>query len=686
MKRLRGAWLPLFLLLAVLAGVPRPAAASAGQSADSAADLSLEDLLNTEVVTAARKPESLHATAAAAYVITHEDIARSGATNIPEALRLAPGVEVAQIGNNRWAVTVRGFNGRFADKLLVLMDGRSIYSPLFSGVMWEFEDTLLDEVERIEVIRGPGAAIWGANAVNGVINIITRKARDTQGELAVAQAGSDLPGQLAYRHGGETTDGYYRAWGKAFAHDASVDAAGQRGNDYWRSARAGFRRDGASGAGSRYVVSGEAYASPTGDRWNLADVAAPSGHDATNIKLVGQGGHLLGRREWQDEDGADSALQSYIDYQDIDAQGEIRQKRTTVDLDYQRRLLLGARNDFIWGVGYRYSRDDIVAQDIFTFTPQRASQTLASVFVQDEFALVPDQLRLIAGARLEHNNYTGLEPQPNLRAVWTPTSRQSVWAAASRAVHTPSRADESAQLNLLVIPPDPPQSPLPVLLRTVPSRDGLTDSEKVNTFEFGYRRQLAATLSLDAAAFYSRYNNIRSAALSSRQVVLQPVPYVLQLINPVAAIDAHTRGFELTVDWQPAPEWRLQPSYSYLDVSGFTSSSDVAVQSDALAQNGTAPVQQISLRTSWTPGARQQWDLWLRHVGRLENADGVGTPIAAYSTLDARFALRPLPALELSLVGQNLLRDRHVEFAPDLLPSVMLQVERSFYLKARYQF
>lgn len=248
--------------------------AHAAGTPNSAADLTLEDLLNTEVITASRKAESLGATAAAAFVITREDIARSGATTIPEALRLAPGVEVARIASYRWAVSVRGFNGRFADKLLVLMDGRSVYSPLFSGVLWEFEDTMIDDVERIEVIRGPGAAIWGANAVNGVINIITRKSRETQGNLLVAAAGLPDCVEGAARHGAATGDGYYRVWAKAFDRDPSVGVSGQAGNDYWRSARAGFRRDGASAAGS-YVVSGEAYTSPTGDRWNIADVTSP---------------------------------------------------------------------------------------------------------------------------------------------------------------------------------------------------------------------------------------------------------------------------------------------------------------------------------------------------------------------------------------------------------------------------
>jgi len=649
------------------------------------ADLSLEDLLKTEIVTVSRKPEALQATAAAAFVITREDIERSGVTSIPEALRMAPGVQVARIANNRWAVTVRGFNGRFANKLLVLVDGRSIYSPLFAGVLWEFEDTLLEDVERIEVIRGPGAAIWGANAVNGVINIITRKARDTQGDLVAASAGSKEAFGAA-RHGGEAADGYYRVWAKAFSRAPSVDLTGVQGNDSWRAGRVGFRRDWAAGTDRRWMLSGEAYGGPTGDRWNIADLASPQGYTPTDITEKGSGAHLLGRGEWTSAEGTVSALQSYLDYQDINVENEIQQTRTTVDIDFQRHAPVTAGNDFVWGLGYRFSKDDVQSQGIFSFVPERSSANLASAFLQDDYALVPDKLRLIAGARVEHNSYTGWELQPNLRTIWTPTPNQSFWAAVSRAVRTPTRADENAQVDLTVTPASPPQVPLPVLTRNIPAPSGRIRSEKVRTLEVGYRQQLDAALSLDLTAFLSAYQDLRSAQLASQQVILTGIPHIEEDINPVNAVQAHTRGVELSVDWRPVPGWRLQPSYSYLHIHAATSSTDPLVQFDAAGVGGSAPLQEWTLRSAWTPSSRQQWDLWLRHVGALENADESGTVIAAYTTLDARAAWRPRPALELSVVGQNLLQARHAEFVPDLLPSVTLQVQRSFYIKAKYQF
>jgi len=659
--------------------------AHARAAGDADTEPSLEDLLNTKVTTVSRKSQSLQSTAAAAFVITREDIERSGVTNLPEALRMAPGVQVAQLANNRWAVTVRGFNGRFANKLLVLMDGRSIYSPLFSGVMWEFEDTLLEDVERIEVIRGPGASLWGANAVNGVINIITRKARDTQGDLLVGAAGTTDRASAAYRHGGEVDDGHYRAWAKAFNRGPSVDLAGEPGNDDWRSVRAGFRRDWSRAAGNRSMLTGEAYGSSTNDRWNMADVNSPQGFTPTDIEQVGHGGHLLGRHEWMLDDGSEAALQSYLVYEDIEVKHALHQKRTTFDLDFQRRVQLDARNDFIWGLGYRFNRDDVLATGIFSLTPQYRRLSLFSAFVQDEFTLVPDALRVIAGARLEHNDTTGLEPQPNVRMVWTPTPSQSLWSALSRAVRTPSRAEQDVQVDLSVTPAAPPFVPFPVLTRNVAPPDGTQRSEKVNTFELGYRQQLDSNLSFDVAAFYSRYKGLRSAQLGSQQVVMTASPYILQEISPSSNVDARTHGLEVALDWHPAPWWRLQPSYTFLEVSGSTTSTDLVTQADAAGIGGSAPRHQGSIRSSMSLG-QQQLDLWLRRVSELVNSDQAGNAIAAYTTLDARWAWRVTQALELSLVGQNLLQRRHPEFVPELLPSQTLQVERSAYVKAKLQF
>ncbi|MGB0127524.1 MAG: TonB-dependent receptor plug domain-containing protein, partial [Rhodocyclaceae bacterium] len=384
--------------------------ARAGEPA--AIDLSLEELLSIEVTTASRKAERLQDVAGAVFVITREDIEQSGATSIPEVLRMAPGVQVARLSQNRWAVSVRGFNGRFANKLLVLMDGRSIYSPLFSGVIWEAEDTLLEDIDRIEVVRGPGAAMWGANAVNGVINIITRRARDTQGSLLVAGAGTEERAFAAFRHGGEAGEGHYRVWGKVFARDESVNLAGNRASDDWQAGRVGFRGDWPLASGNRLTLSAAAYNGTAGDTWDYPDLASPLGFRLQPTEQRNQGAHVIGRREWTFDDASEASFQAYVDHSEVDIERVVNVKRTTADLDFQHRKLFGKTHDLIWGLGYRVSRDNTVGKALVDFSPKSRDFRLATAFAQDDITLLPDRLRLMAGARLEHNSFTGFEFQP----------------------------------------------------------------------------------------------------------------------------------------------------------------------------------------------------------------------------------------------------------------------------------
>lgn len=653
-----------------------------------ALDLSLEELLQVDVMTASRKAQRLQDVAAAVFVITREDIERSGATSIPEALRMAPGVQVARLANNRWAVSTRGFNGRFANKLLVLMDGRSLYSPLFSGVLWEAEDTLLEDIDRIEVIRGPGAAMWGANAVNGVINIITRKARDTQGNLLVAGAGTEERAFGALRHGGTAGDGHYRVWGKAFAREESVNLAGGRGNDDWGSGRIGFRGDWPLATGNHLTLSGAAYSTRTGDRWNLPDVTSSQGFQPTDMQQNNKGVHVLGRHEWMFADGSEAAFQVYVDHAQVEIERVFNEWRTTADLDFQHRTRFGDQHDVIWGLGYRHSHDRISSQWIIGVLPETRNFSLLSAFVHDEIALLPDTLRLMLGARLEHNSFTGFEPQPNVRLMWTPTPVQALWGAVSRAVRTPSRAERDAEVQLFVTPAGAAgnPSPLPVLTRNMPRDDHELAVEKVTAFELGYRRQFGANLSLDVAAFHNRYDDLRSAGLGTQQLVLSAAPYIVQNLTPNNSVKARTHGVELVFDWHAAPWWRIQPSYTYLHVSSSPTTDDPVDRANARSIEDSAPRHQLSLRSSMSLSGRQQLDFWVRHAGGLGSADAGASAIPAYTTLDVRYAWRPIEGLELSLVGQNLLDARHPEFVPDLLPSETLQVERGVYFKTKWQF
>ena len=659
--------------------LPAARAAASGSPTGDPGDLSLEELLQVDVQTASRKSQRLQDVAAAVFVITRDDIERSGATSIPEALRLAPGVQVARMANNRWAVTARGFNGRFANKLLVLMDGRSIYSPLFSGVLWETEDTLLEDIDRIEVIRGPGASLWGANAVNGVINILTRKARDTAGTLAVAALGTEDRGLLALRHGLTAGDGNVRVWGKAFARDRSVTLAGQPGNDDWHETRAGFRGDWTIDSTRRLTVSGGAHRSRTSDTWLLPDLTSPTGQAPTNLKQRASGAHLLARHEWTGADGGEAALQGYIEHTDFGVAPAFNERRSTIDLDFQHRPRLGTRHDVIWGLGYRSSKDRISSGSVLAVAPEKDSWQLISAFAQDDITVVPETFHVVLGTRIEHNSYTGFEPQPNLRLNWTPTPQRTIWAAWSRAVRTPSRAERSAQIDLQVPQPG-------LLVRNAPDPANLLGNEVVRALELGWRQQFDSQVSLDVALFHNRYQRLRGGARGPVTFEALPVPHAVQNISPSNGLDARTQGAEIALDWHVSPTWRLQPIWTAIHIDARPKNADPFNIGTAAEYNNNAPRRQWSVRSSTTLADRSQVDLWLRRVGALPAANPGDTTIPAYTTLDLRYAWRARSGFELSVTGQNLLDPQHPEFVPDLLNAQTLQLQRAVVVKAKWQF
>lgn len=658
--------------------------AQAATPAVEAPDLTLEELLKVEVTTASRKSQQVNDIAAAVFVITRDDIARSGATTIPEALRAAPGVTVARMAANRYAVSVRGFNGRFANKLLVLIDGRSIYSPLFSGVLWEFEDTFLEDVERIEVIRGPGGALWGANAVNAVINIITRKSRDTQGPLLVAGTGTAEQAFGAARYGGAFQNGHYRLWVQSNSQESSIDKQGNAANDDARTTRAGFRTDITLKGGNRLTASGAAYEMDSKDRWLLPSLESPLGFVPTKVNETGTGAHLLARHEWALSGNSEAALQAYVNRSTLRVSGQISEERTTFDVDFQRRRI-GTVHDVIWGLGYRHSRDETGSTGTYMLKPQNATFSLTNAFIQDDWTVVPERFHIIGGLRLEHNNFTGLEPQPNARFIWTPSAEQSVWGAVSRAIRTPSRGERDAEADVAVTPAS---GRVPAILtRRLPTAEGQAVSETVKTVELGYRMKLSSTLSVDVAAFQSDYDKLRSTSLGGQQLVLaRPAPYVVQSINSDNSIKAKSRGFELTAEWQAAPWWRVQANYSYLDINATSKKADPASESGAFSLERTDPRHRVSLRSSMTFDKRHQLDVWARYVSESVGAPDTGGGVRAYTELDVRYGWRVNPMLDLSVGGQNLLKRRHAEFIPDLLPAEPVEIERSFYVKSKWQF
>jgi len=670
-------------VVAALCAIPQLAHSDAPQPPPfDLASLSLEQLGNLQVTSVSRKAQRFNDTAAALFVITNEDIRRSGATSIPEVLRMVPGLQVGRIGTDRWAVTARGFAGRFANKLLVQIDGRSIYSHLFSGVLWETQDVVLEDIERIEVIRGPGAALWGANAVNGIINIITKRAADTQGVLAQAGAGNREKGFATLRYGGKPDDDtQYRVYARGYARAESVDANGAGVGDDSLSKHAGFRLDRRIDAGDRATLSGDTYESHSREPSTRVSVLPPYVASPLGTETA-RGVHLLARYDHTLTDGSQATLQAYAESGFIGSD-PIVEHRDTYDLDFQHRRLLGSRHDLVWGLHYRVSRDDITTPlSTLQIAPRREEFRIVSAFVHDEIALVPQRLRLIAGAKLEHNSYTGMEPQPNLRLLWTPDPVHAVWAAWSRAARTPSRSERGETFDFQVFPPFSAEnpSPFPVLLRST-SVGVEPRSEKLAAFEVGYRAQLGARLAVDLTAFANHYTDLHSSTLGPAQLVFDPVPYFLVPAPSDNSLSAHTRGFEASLDWRPLDRWRLQASYTLLHISLPTTSSDALRNALAQAEMDHTVRNQLSLRSLFDLAPGHQFDLWLRHVSRIAFSD-----VPAYTTLDARYGWRPTKNFDLSLVGQDLLHERHGEDNQDFTFAPPLQVRRGVYLRATWKY
>ena len=659
----------LFLAFAPAAG----AALIQGEETDSVLSLSLEELMQITVTSASKKPQSLAQTAAAVFVISADDIRRAGATNVPEALRLAPGVQVAAIGHNKWGVSIRGFNSRFANKLLVLVDGRAVYSPSFSGVFWEHNDIPLENIERIEVIRGPGAAVWGANAVNGVINIITASAAATQGGLISAAAGDEVNGMGLVRYGWALNDDTHL---RVYASGKSVDGGenaqtGGDGPDKWRNKQAGFRLDGSFGVNS-ISLQGALSDQAAGD--DITAITPDPLAPVTRVHTDGDGtsGHLLGHWERPTTTGVQS-LQAYFDHTDYDL-GLARYRNDTGDLEYQRQHT-GGRHDVVWGLGYRHSQDSADTTRYLSFRDSSKSYDLYSVFIQDEITLVPSRWRLTLGSRFEHNDFSGFEVQPNVRLLWTPTSRDSLWSAVSRAVRTPSRGELSA--TIFVQGPSVATGGLSV---AAVGRQNM-DSETLSAMDLGWRRQWSEGLSSELSAFYYRYADVRGSIPDPQNLQFDGVhPYIPAFISN--SYDMETYGLELSLDWLPRDHWRLQANVALFDARLL----NIKPGANSEEFIGNTPTSQISLRSSVDLTSTLQWDLWLRDVGERPGTSSPADDVAAYTTLDMRVAWKPRKDLDVAVVGQNLFEPSHQENVNLTLISTPIEIQRGFFLKADWQF
>jgi iron complex outermembrane recepter protein len=631
--------------------------------------LSLEELGNIEVTTVSKGPVKLSQTAAAIYVITQEDIRRAGVRSLPEALRLAPGVDVAQIDSVKWAVGIRGFQSRLSRDILVLIDGRSVYDPLFHGVYWEVQDTLIEDIDRIEVIRGPGGTIWGANAVNGVINIITRNAKDTRGTLVSAGGGTVDQGFLDFRQGGGNNDGFsYRIYGKGT--DTSPEFhPDHRPFDDWRRAQSGFRTDWDIDSNNALTFQGDIYDGVAGEDVRITSLTPPSAVDVQkNAQL--SGGNLLTRWQRKLKGGSDIQLEAYYDRVNR-LQSNQSEYRNTFDVDLVHHLNLSPRQDFIWGLEARLSPAKLPAViPTYVFTPDQRTDELYTAYAQDAVSLVPDRLSLTAGAKLLHSSFAGFDVEPSVRLLWTPTPRRSIWAAITRAVRTPSDIEDTLQ-NTALLAADP-------VTYSVTRGNGTFTSETLIGYEAGYRSLVSKAFSLDVAAFFNSYNHLQS--LEPGTPFTEDVAGTEALIYPYFngnGVKGTTSGVEIAPDWKPASWWRLQGSFSLLHMGLRTAPGSLDTTTVG-SDEGSSPHHQARLQSFFDLSRSVEFSLTFRYVGDLPFY-----LVKGYETGDARMAWRPLQRIEFAVVGQNLLQPHHVEYGGD--PNALVGIKRSVYASLTFR-
>ena len=591
-----------------------------------------------------KRPEKLSEAPSSIQVITGDDIRRAGATSLPEALRLASNLQVAQVDSHGWAITARGFNNTSANKLLVLIDGRAVYTPLHAGVFWDVQDTLLEDIERIEVISGPGATLWGDNAVNGVINIITKNAKDSQGALSRAAAvrNCEVPAACATAATSVPMFSFERMASTSVATAARCPSVGKRPM---------------TGTWDR-----EAFASigtPRQSTMLRCKATSTTGRIAqlgTNHIAV-SGGNVLGRWSHTLSKDSDLSLQLYYDRTHRNIPGTFVEDLRTYDADFQHRFRLAAGHNVVWGLGYRVSNDDEGNTAVLSFLPAHLSQRWFSGFVQDEVPLGTDRLRLTLGTKIEHNDYTGVEFQPSGRLAWTLTQRQMLWGAISRAVRTPSRIDRD-----FFVPVAPGSASF--LVAGGPN----FVSEDVRAYELGYRSEPHDRLSVTVATFYNDYGHIRSL-----EQLAPPAPFPLVFANGQTG---NSYGAELTAEYRVTDWWRLRSGYTALRLHirpepGSTDKSFGSTEAHDPSHYGT-------LRQSLDLPAHLQFDVGFRYVGQIANQT-----VPAYGELDGRLAWQATPALECSIVGQNLLHAHHAEFG---VPATRKEAERGVYGKLVWRF
>lgn len=646
------------------------------QNEENLVELSLEELMDITVTSVSKKEQKISQAAAAIFVITQEDIRRSGVTTIPEALRMAPGVEVAQVDANKWAITIRGFNNLFASKLLVMIDGRAVYSPLFSGVYWDVQDTVLEDIDRIEVIRGPGGTLWGANAVNGVINIITKNSKDTQGGMVTAGGGTLENGFGSFRYGGKLGKGnkaHYRVFAKYFSRDSFDEAAGAAGADEWEAARGGFRVDLKPSEINSWTIQGDYYDGESGQRVSeVTSLTAPF-LTTTDDDVQVKGANLLARWKHSVSKQSSTTLQVYYDRAERNAK-PLKQTIDTFDMDFQHQFGLGERHDIVWGIGQRVVYDELDNTLAFSFTPENRLSHTTSVFIQDDITLIENLLRLTLGSKFEWNSYTEFEYQPNARILWTPRPNHSVWAAVSRAVRTPARTDDSFRLNFLATP----GGGLNNLFSIIGNNN--IKSEDLVAYELGYRLQPTEKIFLDVATYFHSYTDLVSQEPLAPFTETTPSPthlvFASQLQNK---LKGEAYGVEVAGKWKVYDWWELSSAFNWFQFD--LRRSPTSADTTARVSDGNSPKYQFNIRSHLKLPYHFELDTALFVIDELDSLK-----IPSYHRLDVRLGWLPTETIEMSLVLQNLTDPRHKEFGGNEGGSTRNEVPRSLYGKVVWKF
>ncbi|NBO18891.1 MAG: TonB-dependent receptor [Proteobacteria bacterium] len=664
--------LRLGVAAAALLGAAQPAYATDKEiSPNDLLNLSLEQLSNVEVTSVSKRKEKVSAAAAAIYVISQDDLRRSGATTIPDALRMVPGLSVAQSGSHSWAISSRGFNGQFANKLLVLIDGRSVYTPLFSGVYWEVQDMPLGDIERIEVIRGPGATLWGANAVNGVINIITKSAKDTQGTMLSQTVGNIERSLTTARHGGKMGENVYgRVYTKFDERDEFRTLTDVGARDQWNKLQGGFRVDGQEDATS-FTLQGDMYS--TGQRYPMSrPVLGAALVNTTLERESASGGNMLARVNHTQSADSNWSLQMY--YDNVQRRNFVfDDNRNTLDVEFQHDWKVAQRHELVWGAGYRLVADNITGTQLLNFVPANRRSGLFNAFAQDEISLLPNEVKLTLGSKFEYNDYTGVQVQPSARLTWIIDERQTWWASASHAVRTPNRFSDDG---VIVLATQSLGGGNYAFIQSAGNHN--LSAEKQNSYETGYRVQALKNLSFDATAFYSLFGKLVTNQLGSPVAYTFPgggiAPYTIIPVTPINANSSHSHGVELAARWEPTNFWKLDFTYSYLDIKRQRRDQP------GFSVSNSSPPQQAGVRSTLLLPNNVELSNNVYYVDELKNQR-----IPDYVRVDARVAWSPMPGLELSVVGQNLFDSEHPEFT-GFVYQARAQVPRSVYGNVTWKF